>query len=185
MPQLLLKSKNILVCLWLCRRGGEREVFRNLPEDRKTCSSTAPSLLTPHRANRKNMSCGRKGVIIRESCFQRAPRRRRRGGNKEKRRGEERWDGREQGWMKGGHKRKQYRGERKWGEKFLKKENWKKRGGEKWRGGLLELNGDKEEKGKGKQGKGGVRKMEKKSVDFCKEESRRGRLQERKKIQSR
>lgn len=39
------------------------------------------------------------------------------------------------------------------------------------------LNGEKEEKGEGKQGKGGVRKMEKKSVDFCNGESRGGRLQ--------
>lgn len=41
----------------------------------------------------------------------------------------------------------------------------------------MELNGDEEEKGEGKQGKGGLRKMEKKSVDFCKGESREGRLQ--------
>lgn len=89
-------QKHPCLSLTLQERRREREVFRNLPEDRKTCSSTAPSLLTPHRANRKNMSCGRKGVIIRESCFQRARRRRkrrRRGGNKEKRGGRMGWEG--------------------------------------------------------------------------------------------
>lgn len=58
-------QKHPCLSLTLQERQREREVFRNLPEDRKTCSSTAPSLLAPHRANGKNMSCGRKGVIIR------------------------------------------------------------------------------------------------------------------------
>lgn len=91
--QLSLKCKNILV--WPRRESerkkrGERQRRRSgicLKKEKPVLLLLALFFsLSPHRSNRKNMSCGRKGVITRQTCFQRAEREAKKGG-----------EGREQG----------------------------------------------------------------------------------------